>query len=232
MTPNSGHAIRNPLHNWHLEHGAHFVDRTGRRLLAHYGNVQSEVAAIATGIGLADISSCSKLRLDGPGVGRFASQLAPDGALTKPGDVATLDCNGPAIACRLTDRTLFLTTSEANPTLLAERFSSLPETVATDLTMAMAGFILVGPRCEDLLGRVTALDLSTASVPPGRCSETSVAGVHALLVRPPRSTIIETRVYVPPDVAEYLWDKLLHAGRDFGITAVGLESLGQIRVTP
>src|SRR5262249_3209798 len=157
-------AIRTPLQNWHMEHGAHLVARNGWKLPAHYGSPQSELAAAREGIGLADISACAKLRLDGNGVRGFASEFVP-ASLSKPGLVAIMDCDGPVVACRLTDRSFLLTGAETSPTSLLERFKWLPETVATDLTMALAAFTLVGLRCEELLRRLTALDLSIASLP-------------------------------------------------------------------
>jgi glycine cleavage system aminomethyltransferase T len=229
MSTDQKPAIRTPLQNWHMEHGAYLVAQNGWQLPAHYGSPQSELAAAREGIGLADISACAKLQLDGQGVRGFASEVVPAGSLSKPGDAAILDCDGPVVACRLTDRSLLLTGAETAPTSLLERFMSLPETVATDLTMALAAFTLVGPSCETLLRRLTALDLSIASLPAGKCAESSLAGVHALLVRPPRSTFIETQLFVAADVAEYLWEKLLHVGREFGIVPLGIENLVTIR---
>jgi len=228
MSTNQKPAIRTPLQNWHMEHGAHLLARFGWQLPAHYGSLQSELAAARDGIGLADISACAKLRLDGQGVRGFASKFVPAGSLSKPGEVANVDCNGPALASCLTERTLFLTASETAPTSLLERFKSLPETVATDLTMALAAFILVGPRSEALLRRLTALDLSIVSLPAGKCAETSIAGVHALLVRPPRSTLIETQLFVSADLAEYVWETLLHNGGEFGIVPLGFQGLDTI----
>jgi glycine cleavage system aminomethyltransferase T len=229
MSTNQKPAIRTPLQNWHMEHEAHLVAQNGWQWPAHFGSLQLELAAAREGIGLADISACAKLRLDGQGVRGFASEFVPAGSLSKPGDAAIIDCDGPVVACRLTDRGVLLTVAETAPTSLLERFKSVPETVATNLTMALAAFTLVGPPCEALLRRLTDLDLSTASLPAGKCAETSLAGVHALLVRPPRSTLIETQLYVAADIAEYLWEKLLRVGHEFGIVPLGIENLVTIR---
>ena len=229
MSTNQKPAIRTPLQNWHMEHGAHLVARNGWQLTAHYGSPQSELAAAREGIGLADTSTCAKLRLDGHGARGFASKFVPAGSFSRPGEVAIIDCDSPVVGCRLTNRSVLLTGAESAPTSLLERFKALPETVATDLTMALAAFTLVGPRCQELLGRLTSLDLSIASLPAGKCAETSLAGVHALLVRPPRSTFIETQLFVAADVAEYLWEKLLRVGHEFGIVPLGIENLVTIR---
>ena len=49
--------------------------------------------------------------------------------------------------------------------------------------------------------------------------------MHALLVRPPASSVSEMGVYVAWDVGEYVWEALLGAGRDLSIVPVGLEPM-------
>src|SRR5262249_60351049 len=103
MSTNQKPAIRTPLQNWHMEHGAHLLARNGWHLPAHYGSPQSELVAAREGIGLADISACAKPRLDGQGVQGFASEAVPSGSLSKPGDAAISHCEAPGAAGPFTD---------------------------------------------------------------------------------------------------------------------------------
>jgi aminomethyltransferase len=96
-----------------------------------------------------------------------------------------------------------------------------------DVTTAYAGVDLTGPRSEDLLRRVTALDVSHA-LPVGSCAETNLAGVHALLVRAAELAVPSVRIYVAWDVAEYLWERLLDAGRACGVVPIGIEGWRQL----
>jgi sarcosine oxidase gamma subunit len=91
--------------------------------------------------------------------------------------------------------------------------------------MTLAGFIVVGPGVEPLLRGLTAFDVSVNSLPPGTCSETKLADIHALLVRPPISPLPELRIYIAADLGEYTWETLLETGRALGIAPIGLESL-------
>jgi glycine cleavage system aminomethyltransferase T len=93
-----------------------------------------------------------------------------------------------------------------------------------DATAARAGLWLLGPRWEELLCRLTQLDLRL-SIPANARVETALAGVEAMLVRSTELAVPSVRVHVAWDVAESVWERMLEAGRDLGITPVGLEAL-------
>jgi sarcosine oxidase subunit alpha len=97
--------------------------------------------------------------------------------------------------------------------------------VRTDVTSAYAAFEVFGPRLDELLRRLTHLDLRPASFPVSSCAETALAGVEALLVRPADRSPPGVLIYVAWDLGEYVWERLVEAGRDVPITPVGLEAL-------
>jgi glycine cleavage system aminomethyltransferase T len=99
-----------------------------------------------------------------------------------------------------------------------------------DIRNANAGFVLIGPNCEQLLRRLTSFDVSAERLPAGASAETNLAGVHVLFVRPLNSPISQMRIYVANDVAEYVWNELRCTGRDLGIATVGLMALAQVEV--
>jgi glycine cleavage system aminomethyltransferase T len=113
---------------------------------------------------------------------------------------------------------------------LAEALASaspITQVVRVDASTTYAGFLLAGPRLEDMLPCLTALDL-TASLTPGVCAETALAGVHTLLVRAPELSVPCLRIYVGWDLAEFVWERLLDAGRHHGLTLLGLEALNAL----
>jgi hypothetical protein len=99
-----------------------------------------------------------------------------------------------------------------------------------DATSADAGLWLFGPQIGDMLSRLTALDVAPAALPPGSCTETGLAGVHALLVHPPELAVPSMIVLIAPDVAEYVWERLFGCG--VAITPLGLDGLGELVRTP
>lgn len=92
-----------------------------------------------------------------------------------------------------------------------------------DLPPGCAGFELVGPRLGEFLRRLTDLPLPIHSP-----AETAFAGVDARLVRPGERSLPTLRVYVAWDLGEYIWERMMEAGRDIPITAIGLEALGKL----
>jgi sarcosine oxidase subunit alpha len=215
-TPSAVH--RSPLHHRHVARGARFADRDGWQVPLAYIDPRDEVEAARNGVGLADVSSFAKLSLRGPGVPAVAATLG----IIAPHGVAAID---GAIACFLTERCLFLLASVGHMAGWMERVSSSADVVRTDITSAYAGFAVVGKHAETLVRRLTSLDVASREFPEGACAETNLAGVHALLIRPPARSVPEIGVYVAWDVGEYVWDTMLRAGCDLGITSIGLEAM-------
>ncbi len=224
---------RTPLHHWHAARGACFVESDGWLVPQAYAGVDEEAVAASQNVGLADISAFAKISLLGREVAALAEDLFAVGHAATLRSVTTFDANGPVLACRLTADHLLLLTLSTNPKALEDRLSALvpklpfgnergQAVVQQDMTSAYAGFCLIGPKSEDVLQHLTALDVALAVLPPGSCAETSLAGVAAVLVRPPDLAISAVLVYVSWDLAEYIWQRLLEAGRSAGILPIGL----------
>jgi sarcosine oxidase subunit alpha len=207
---------RTPLDAWHAARGATFAEREGWRVVARYSTPEREAGAARAGLGLADVSASAKVSLRGRGTAALFGSLAPHGV--------TAVADGRALACRLADDHVLLLGSG-----ISQRLAEVPQwegIVQTDVTSAYAGFWVVGPRWEELLARLTHLDVRAVSLPVGSCAETMLAGVEGLLVRTAELPLPSLRVYVAWDLGEYAWDRVLDAGRDLNITPLGVEALG------
>ncbi len=201
---------RTPLHTWHEAHGARFVERGGWQVVSAYSTPQREAEAARAGLGVADVSAAAKRSLRGP----MPADPAPLRVALRP---------GPVLACRLTaDHLLLLAT--APDAALGEQAAGTGVR-PLDMTSAYAGFCLVGPHWDEVLRHLTQLDVRPARFPPDSCAETALAGVEALLVRSADLALPAVRLYVSWDVGEYVWERLLEAGRPYGITPLGLDAL-------
>jgi glycine cleavage system aminomethyltransferase T len=223
---------RTPLHHWHAAHGARLVDRDGWQVPAVYTDVERETAAARTGLGVADVSAFAKAGLFGPGVTEVVSHLAGEGHAVRPCTAAPLIAGGPGVACRLTADSLLLLASTTDPAPLAAGLRDLRHErplLQQDETSARAAFWLVGPRIEDLLHRLTAVDVRAA--PVGSCAETALAGVAALLVASPELEMPSLRVCVSWDLAEFVWECLLDAGLGLGAVPLGLDTIQALHPT-
>jgi glycine cleavage system aminomethyltransferase T len=212
MPTASAPVARTPLCTWHAAHGAVFAEEGGWHVPWSYADREQEAAAARQSAGLADLSMWTKVSLIGPGVASTARRL--DG-----------DNSGAGLACRLTrDHLLLLAASPAGIESLENILDVEDDVLRIDATSAHACFGLCGPHVEDVLRQLTSLDISAAAFAPGRCAETGVAGVQALLVRRPDAALPRIYLLVGWDVGEYVWERLLDAGRPWGLTPIGIDA--------
>jgi glycine cleavage system aminomethyltransferase T len=192
-----------------------------------YTSAAQEVAAARSAAALADVSAFPKYSLLGPAVQAFVEASLPNTAAQRPHGV-TWRVEHEALACRLTaDHLLLLATSMQTDALAPHltRAESFPGLVRQEATTAHAAFWLLGPRTEEVLAGLTALDVSPGALPQGACAETGLAAVPALLVRPPGLGVSSVLVCVGWEVGEYVWERLLGGGR---VTALGHEGLREL----
>jgi sarcosine oxidase subunit alpha len=218
---------RTPLHHWHTAHGGRFIERDGWQVVAAYTSAEQEAEAARSGVGLADVSADTKIRLHGPGVSTLVHLLIAGGAAPTPRSVVCF-LDGQALACQLTGDHLLLLARPSASTPLMQQLAGLIQDhplVQTDATSACAGFWLIGPRCDDLLRSLTPCDVGPQSLPVNGCAETSLAGVEALLVRTAELSVPSLRIYIPSDLGEYVWERMLQAGREVNLSPLGMEAL-------
>jgi heterotetrameric sarcosine oxidase gamma subunit len=95
----------------------------------------------------------------------------------------------------------------------------------TDVTSIYAQFLLAGPRSRDVLAKLTSLNVSERAFPDGECRSTSVAHVHATVLRRDVGGLPGFHLLAGRDYGEFVWEAVLHAGLEFGLAPFGLEAL-------
>jgi glycine cleavage system aminomethyltransferase T len=85
----------------------------------------------------------------------------------------------------------------------------------TDVTSLYSAILLAGPKSREVLQKLTTLNVSDRAMPEGDARQTRLAHVNATILRSEGWVILNTR-----DVAEYVWQTLLHVGaHPFGMVA-------------
>jgi aminomethyltransferase len=225
---------------WHSQHGARLDEIDSWQVPEVYTDENTEATAARTSLAVADISFAAKVIVRGTGVDELAKALTGE-RVAKVGEVAPLTGDKSLWACRLHVDQLLVLVSPTGKDKLRELLSAargdegddeppgptrwLPakQLLEIDVTSAFAAFWIFGPRTDDLLRQVTHFDV--AALTSGRCAETGVAGVPAILVRPPLPAISSIRILTGWDVAEYVWEELFRAGQTWKITPLGLDAL-------
>jgi glycine cleavage system aminomethyltransferase T len=128
--------------------------------------------------------------------------------------LAKLDLRGPAVEFPLPARLWKLTPAHSLVTS-PQTISFIPSSFLTDVTSIYSAILLAGPKSREVLHKLTTLNVSDAAMPEFSARQTRVAHVNATILRSEGFLILNTR-----DVAEHVWEALLHAGAlPFGMIA-------------
>jgi sarcosine oxidase subunit alpha len=234
---------RTPLHHWHEAAGASWLDAGLWRRPEHYGDPVAEVRAARNAVGLIDVSTLGKLEVIGPD----AAELLERVTLNKWADLAVgraryavlCDEDGilfdDGVGARLAADRFYLTATTGNAEAVFQWLELWKVTWGLDVTVlnqtsAMAAMNLAGPRSREVLGQLTALDLTTAAFPYMALREGEAANVPCRLWR--IGFVGETgyEIHCPSSRALQLWEALMQAGANAGLRPFGVEAQRILRL--
>lgn len=229
-----------------LEHALWFADGpadaheepTFNRNRSH-DYVAAEVAAVRNAVGMIEVANFGKHRVEGPGARAWLDHLLA-GRLPKPGRVALSPMLSPkgrlagdlTVSCLDDDRFLLLGSGTAQEMHRRWFLTNLPpEGVAySNVSDALHGVALSGPRARDLLSRVTRDDVSPNALRFRDLRETFVCGVPVTLLRLSFSGELGFEIYCAPQYLLRLWEGLEEAGADLGLRPYGSRALMSLRL--
>ena len=233
-----------PLHQWHLERGAHTL-RAGLWLRPeHYGDPAAEVEAVRQRVGIIDVSTLGKLQLTGPGAARLLERIyANQWRRLRVGRVRYgVMCNDEGVVlddgvcARTGEQEWYLSTTSSGAGAVFEWMqwwmqSGWGDGVhLTDLTDSFAAFNLAGPRARATLKKLTGRNLSNAAFPYMRVRPARVAGVRCRLLRIGFTGELSYEIHCPAAYGVHVWEALMEAGAEFGILPFGVEAQRILRL--
>jgi len=205
--------------------------------------VEEEYWAVRERAGLIDVSTLGKLDVKGRDAGRLLDQVYTNRfSDLKPGRVRySVLCDEAGIMLddgtisRLAEDHYFITTTTGNLDFVQQWLEwwlvgTGWDVQITNVTGGRAAVNLAGPQARDLLQTLTACDLATKAFPYMACREAEVAEVPALLMR--IGFVGETgwEIHFPAEYGEYLWKRLLAAGKTSGVRPFGIEAQRLLRL--
>ena len=101
---------------------------------------------------------------------------------------------------------------------------------ATDVTSGYALFAVMGPNSRELLKKVTPADLSNAAFPFGTCQEIEMGYAKIKAGRITYVGELGWELYVPSEYAVHVFDTLMDAGKDMGLTLGGMHAVDTLRL--
>ena len=244
---------RTPMHQWHVEHGARF-ENVGQWKRAWYypqadedmqSAVNRECLAARTGVALLDQSTLGKIDIQGPdsaeflgriysnnwrgleiGRCRYGLMLGEDGMVMDDGVTARLGED---------HYHMFTTTGGAGAVMgWMERWlqTEWPElnVFLTSVTDHWATMSIVGPNSRQVISRVCDnIDFSKDAFPLLSFRQGNVAGVTATVFRISFTGELTYEVNVSADYGRHVWEAIIEAGSEFGITPYGTEAMHVLR---
>jgi sarcosine oxidase subunit alpha len=241
------------LHDWHVAQGAVFEDVGQWKRPRHYPRpgedmdaaVLRECAATRSGVGILDGSTLGKIDVSGRdaaelldriytnlmsslkvGAIRYGVMCGVDGMVIDDGTVLRL----------ADDRFLVYTTTGGAAKILDWMEEWLQtewpqlQVALTSVTDHWATFPVVGPRSRDVIGAMFGdLDVSNEAFPFMTWRDTSLDGVPVRVARVSFSGELAFEVNVNAWYAPAVWERLLAAGRPYGITPYGTETMHVLR---
>jgi sarcosine oxidase subunit alpha len=242
-----------PVTEWHVAAGAVFepvglwrrplyYPRAGEDMAAA---VARECLAVREHVGILDASTLGKIDIQGPdavvflnrvytnawndlavGRCRYGLMLREDGMVFDDG-----------VTSRLGESHYLMTTTSGGAdgvlVWLEDWLQCEWRDLGVYLTPVTANWATVniaGPRAREVLARLeTTIDVSAAALPHMGVRTGSVMGVYARIARVSFTGELSYEVNVPARYGLALWEALMAAGAEFGITPLGTEALHVLR---
>ena len=229
-----------PMQSWHEAHGATPLVAGQWIRPDHYGDPETEVRAVRSGVGIIDVSPLGKIDLRGPDVPRllefvyvnkwskldigkvrYGVMCAEDGVIMDDGVTGRL---GP-------DRYMMSTTSGGAGGVwtwlddwLQTRFPHWDVKI-TPVTDGYASINVAGPQSRELVRRLTNIDVHPTRFGYMEVRTGTVAGVaDCFLWRIGFTGELSYEIHVPAHHGLWVWEQLLEYGKDLGVMAFGVEA--------
>src|SRR5256714_250463 len=194
------------------------------------------------GAGIIDMSSFGKIELEGPGalplLERAAGNLIdrPVGSvvytqlLEKDGGVAA-----DVTVTRLGEQRFRVITGAGYVNsdmgwLMMQRHANDPAVAIREVTEEVAVIGMWGPQARAILEKVTRDDVTEDGFPFMQARGITISGAAVFAQRVTYVGELGWELYVDPAWAGQVWDRLMAAGRDFGITPGGYRVLDSLRM--
>ncbi len=250
---------RSPLHEHLARNGAVFGElagweranwfaKTGQKPEYEYSwkrpnwfdNAKAEHLAIRTGVGMYDMSSFGKIRVEGPDATRFLNHICGGQMDVPVGKIVYtqfLNTRGGIEAditiTRLSELAYLVVTPAA--TRLADetwmrRHLGDHMVVITDVTAGEAVLAVMGPKSRDLLSAVSPDDFSNDTNPFGTAREIEIGMAVARAHRVSYVGELGWEIYVSSDMAAHVFETLLAAGSEHDLKLCGLHMMDGCRL--
>ena len=226
--------------NWFADHGQERDYQYSWKRQNWFSNSAREHAAIRTGLGMYDMSSFGKLRVEGRDAERFLNYICGAEMSVPVGKIVYTQflnhrggIEADVTVTRLAE-TAYLVVTPAATRLADEtwlrRHLGDYQVVITDVTAGEAVLAVMGPKARALLQAVSPNDFSNAANPFGSAQEIELGMGLARVHRVSYVGELGWEIYVGSDMAAHAFETLYEAGQDHGLKLCGMHVMDSCRI--
>ncbi|NOT27482.1 MAG: glycine cleavage system aminomethyltransferase GcvT [Acidobacteria bacterium] len=242
--PNGPSAVvelrKTALHARHLASGAKMMPFAGWDMPVEYAGLASEHLAVRTRAGIFDVSHMGEIEIAGKnavaavqriacgnaatlavGQAHYSGLLTPDGTFI---DDIIIYRMGPAH---------FLIVVNAGNVAkdfawIKEQVAAVGDAAAIDSSSRYALIAIQGPAARGVLQQVATIDLS--DIKAFQFAHGEVAGARAMIACTGYTGEDGFEIFIPPNMADRVWQALLAAGQSAGVVPAGLGARDTLRL--
>jgi aminomethyltransferase len=230
------------LYEKHVNLGGKIVDFYGWNLPLHYSSgIISEHNAVRNSAGLFDVSHMGEIFVEGPGAGEFLEliltngleKLRDGGVLYSPMcylDGGTVD---DLIVYKMGNERFFIAVNASNAAKdfewMQENAGRVRDVTVRNVSDEYSQLAIQGPKAETIMQKLCEEDLSRVRFFKF-IDGIEVGGIKAILSRTGYTGEDGFEIYVDPAEAPALWDKVMEAGEEYGLTPAGLGARDTLRL--
>ena len=250
---------RTPFHHHLLQHGAvmgelagweraNWFARDGQTPEYEYSwsrqnffdNVKEEHMAVRENVGMYDMSSFGKIRVEGPDAEAFLNYVGggdysvPNGKIVYTQFLnARAGIEADVTVTRLSETVYLVVTPAAtrfaDQTWMERHVGDFRVTI-TDVTAGEGVLAIMGPNSRALLERVSPADFTNATNPFGTAQEIEIGMGLARAHRVTYVGELGWEIYVSADMCGHVFETLHAAGQDMGLKLCGMHMMDTCRI--
>jgi aminomethyltransferase len=231
---------KTPLNARHRASDARMIPFAGWDMPLEYSGIAAEHEAVRTRAGLFDVSHMGEIEIAGADAVAAVQRIACsdparlDVGRAQYGGLLTSDGTflDDLIVYRMAPNHFLLVVNASNVTKdftwISEEIKAAGSAVAVDSSSRYALLALQGPVSEDVLQPLTGVDLRI--IPTFGFAFGEVAGARVTIARTGYTGEDGFEIFVPPNMADRVWQAIVESGRLAGVVPAGLGARDTLRL--
>lgn len=220
------------LFDAHVSYGGKLIEFAGWELPVQYEGIAAEHEAVRTAAGLFDVSHMGEVVVKGKDASAYVQNLVTNdvSAMTDNQVIYSFMCypDGGVVddllVYKFNDQHFYLVINASNVDkdfqwMLDNKGSF--EVELANISADVSEVALQGPKAEEILQTLTSVDLSELKFFYCK-SDVDIAGIKCLISRTGYTGEDGFEIYTSNNAASQLWDKIMEAGKEYGLKACGL----------